>query len=139
MGRNEKVETLHSCKNFIKQLPEDFDKAAKAAMMNKVMETLGGENVSLGSIASSAFEKKGTAEAFMTYADEYQTKQEMTFKDSSQGKSEVLGRRKVSTVTRIKLDENFEIIVLGDEKYLERGYNEERGMRYYTLYVKEER
>ena len=127
------------CKNFIKQLPENFDKAAKATMMNKVMETLGGENVSLGSIASSAFEQTGTAEAFMTYADEYQVKQEMTFKDSFQGKSEVLGRRKVSAVTRIKLDDNFEINVLGGEKYLESGYDEERGMRYYTLYFKEER
>ena len=75
----------------------------------------------------------------MTYADEYQAKQEMTFKDSFQGKSEVLGRRKVSAVTRIKLDDNFEINVHGGEKYLERGYDEERGMRYYTLYFKEER
>ena len=127
------------CKSFIKQLPEDFDKAAKATMMNKVIETLGGENVSLESIASNAFERTGAADAFMEYVDEFQAKQDMTFKDSFQGKSEVLGRRKVSAVTRIKLDDNFEINVLGGEEYLERGYDKERGMRYYTLYFKREK
>lgn len=60
-------------------------------------------------------------------------------KESFQGKSEVVGRRKVSTVTRIKLDDNFEINVLGGEENLERGYDKERGMRYYTLYFERER
>lgn len=127
------------CKNFIKQLPEVYDKAAKATMMNKVMETLACENVSLGSIASHAFEQMGTADAFMSYADEFQTKEEITFKDSFQGKEEVLVRRKVSAVTKIKLDGNFEINVLGGEEYLERGYDKKRDMRYYTLFFREEK
>ena len=63
----------------------------------------------------------------------------MNFKDCFQGKSEVIGRRKVAAVTRIKLDENFEINVLGGEENLERGYDEERRMRYYTLYFEKER
>lgn len=126
------------CKSFIKQLPDDYDKAAKATMMNKVMEILEEDNVSLGSIASNAFRQTGSADAFMAYADEYQAKQEMTFKESFQGKSEVLGRRKVSAVTRIKLDDNFEINVLGGEENLERGFDKQRGMRYYTLYFEKE-
>lgn len=127
------------CKNFIKQLPEDYDKASRATMMNKVMESLDGNNVSLGSIANHVFEQTGAADAFMAYADEFQEKQEMSFMNVFQGKSEVLGRRKISTVTKIKLDNNFEINVLGGEDNLERGYDEERGMRYYTLYFEKER
>lgn len=136
-SQTEQAVTL--CKNFIRQLPEDYDKAAKATMMNKVMESLEEEHVSLDSIVNYAFEPTGAADAFMAYADEYQAKQEMTFKDSFQGKSEVLGRRKVSTVTKIKLDDNFEINVLGGEENLERGYDKERGMRYYTLYFEREK
>ena len=136
---NQTEQALTLCKSFIKQLPEDFDKVQKATMMNKVMESLEGENVSLGNIASRAFEQSGAADAFMTYADEYQTKQEMTFKDNFQGKSEVIGRRKVAAMTRIKLDDNFEINVLGGEDKLERGFDKQRGMKYYTLYFEKER
>ena len=136
---NQTEQALILCKSFIKQLPEDFDKAQKATMMNKAMESLKGEKVSLVNMARHAFEQSGAMDTFMAYADEYQTRQEMTFKDSFQGKSEVMGRRKVAAVTRIKLDDNFEINVLGGEENLERGYDEERGMRYYTLYFKKER
>ena len=48
-------------------------------------------------------------------------------------------RRKVAAVTRIKLDDNFEINVLGGEENLERGYDEERGLRFYTLYFEKEK
>lgn len=135
-SQTEQAVTL--CKTFIKQLPENYDKAAKATMMNKVMESLDGENVSLDSIANHAFEQAGAADAFMAYAGEFQEKQEVSFKENFQGKSEVVGRRKFSTVTRIKLDDNFEINVLGGEENLERGYDKERGMRYYTLYFEKE-
>lgn len=127
------------CKSFIKQLPEDFDKAAKATMMNKAMESLDGEKVSLDSIANYAFKQAGAADAFMAYAGEFQDKQEISFKGSFHGKSEVLGRRKVSIVTKIKLDDNFEIDVLGGEENLERGYDEHRKKRFYTLYFDKER
>jgi len=63
----------------------------------------------------------------------------VTFKDSFQGKSEVMGRRKVSAVTKIKLDNNFEINVLGGDENIERGYGEKRGMKYYTLYFEREK
>lgn len=72
-------------------------------------------------------------------AGEYHIKQGMTFKDSFYGKSEVIGRKKEAAVTRIKLDDNFEINVLGGEENLERGYDKQREMRYYTLYFRKER
>lgn len=132
-------QALMLCKSFIKQLPEDYDKATKAMMMNRVVESLDRKNVSLSGIASHAFEQSGTEEAFMSYADDYQAKQEVIFKDTFQGKIEILGRRKVSAITKIKLDGNFEINVLGGEENLERGYDANKGMRYYTLYFREEK
>lgn len=127
------------CKGFISHLPEEYDKATKAVMMNKVIETLGEEEVSINTIAERAFEPIGARDAFMDYADEFQAKQEVTFRDSFQGKAESIARRTVSAVTKIKLDNNFIINVLGGEDNLERGYDEERGMKYYTLFYERER
>ena len=127
------------CKTFIAKLPEDYDKATKAVTMNKVMETLGEDDVTLSDIAERAFAPLGVTETFYSYVDEFQTKQEMTFKDSFKGKAEVIGRKKVSFVTKIKLDNNFEINVLGGEENLESGFDETRRMRFYTLFFEKER
>ena len=39
----------------------------------------------------------------------------------------------------IKLDKNFHIYVHGGEQLVEQGYDEERGMKYYKLYYREEK
>ena len=127
------------CKGFISHLPKEYDKAAKAVMMNKVIETLGEERVTVESIAEKAFSPVGAGDAFMEYADEYQAKQEMSFKDSFQGKAESISRRGVRTVTKIRLDNNFVISVLGGEENIERGYDEVRGQRYYMLFFDREK
>lgn len=132
-------QAVSMCKSFITHLPEEYDKATKAVMMNKVMEVLGGEEVSLADIDERAFKPVGASESFYSYADVYQTKQEINFKDSFQGKADVMGRRKASAVTKIKLDNNFEINVLGGDENIERGYDEKRRMKYYTLYFERER
>lgn len=127
------------CKGFISHLPEEYDKATKAVMMNKVIETLGEERVTVESIAEKAFSPVGARDAFMEYADEFQAKQEMSFKDSFQGKADSISRRGVRTVTKIRLDNNFEISILGGEDNIERGYDEVRGQRYYMLYFDREK
>lgn len=132
-------QAVSMCKSFITKLPEEFDKATKAVMMNKVINTLGEDKVTLDNLAVNAFAPVGVADAFYAYADEFQGKQEISFKDTFQGKSEIINRRNVSAVTKIKLDNNFEINVMGGEKNIERGYDEVRGKKYYTLYFEKER
>jgi len=127
------------CKSFISKLPEEFDKATKAVMMNKVIETLGEEKVSIDTIAERAFEPVGARDTFINYAEEFQAKQEVTFRDSFQGKAESISRRGVRSVTKIRLDNNFEISILNGEENLERGFDEARGQKYYTLYFDRER
>lgn len=127
------------CKSFISHLPEEYDKVSKAVMMNKVIDTLSENSVTLDSIAKNAFETTGASDAFFSFAADYQNKQEMNFNDSFQGKAETIARRTVNAVTKIKLDNNFIINVLGGEENIERGYDETRGMKYYTLYFDRER
>lgn len=132
-------QAVKMCKGFISHLPEEYDKAQKAVMMNKVMETLDGENVSVESIAEKAFAPVGAENAFRSYADDYQSKQEMSFKESFQGKASSMSQRGVSRVTKVRLDDNFEVRILKGEENLERGYDEGRGLNYYKLYFSKEK
>jgi hypothetical protein len=40
--------------------------------------------------------------------------------------------------TVLKLDKNFHVYIHGDRKLIEEGFDNEKGMKYYTLYFKEE-
>ena len=52
------------CKGFISHLTGEYDKATKAIMMNKVIESLGEQSVSVDSIAEKAFNPVGAGDAF---------------------------------------------------------------------------
>ena len=132
-------QTVTMCKSFISKLPEEYDKATKAILMNKVIEILGEERVSIDSIAAEAFSPVGEDDAFMIFANEFQAKQDICFKDSFQGKEESINKRGVRSLTKIRLDNNFEINILGGEKNIKRGYDRERGQKYYTLYFDQEK
>lgn len=131
-------QTVALCKGFISHLPEEYNKAAKAMMMNKVIETLGEDSVSVKSIAEKAFSPLGAGDAFVSYVDEFQSKQGINFKDSFQGKVESINKRGIKAVTRVRLDNNFEINILGGEENIERGYDSVRGQKYYILYFDKE-
>lgn len=126
------------CKSFISQLPSDIDKADKAAMMNRVVEGLKQESVSIDSVASKAFGPELSA-GFNSFRNEYQKTHDVRFDESFQGKPESIKRRSVGTITTIKLDKNFDVNIHGGEQYIERGYDENRGMKYYKLFFNEEK
>lgn len=126
------------CKSFISQLPSDIDKADKAAMMNRVVDGLKQESVSIDSVANRAFGPELSAD-FNSFRGEYQETHEVRFDDSFQGKPEAIKRRATGTMTTIKLDKNFDVNIHGGEQFIERGYDEEKGMRYYKLYFNEEK
>lgn len=126
------------CKSFISQLPSDIDKADKAAMMNRVVDGLKQESVNIVSVAERAFGPDHSA-SFNSFRNEYQETHEVSFDDSFQGKPEAIKRRATGTMTTIKLDKNFDVNIHGGEQFIERGYDEEKGMRYYKLYFNEEK
>lgn len=126
------------CRSFISQLPSDIDKANKAAMMNRVVEGLKQESVSIDSVASKAFGPE-LSTGFNSFRNEYQETHDVRFDESFQGKPESIKRRAVGTMTTIKLDKNFDVNIHGGEQFIERGYDEERGMKYYKFFFNEEK
>ena len=130
---------LALCKSFISHLPDNVGKAEKAAMMNRVVEGLKGECVIVDELAERAFGCYTTASSFKSFKDDYQSTHDTCFEASFQGKPESIRRRAVLSMTTIKLDKNFDIIVHGGEQLIVQGFDEEKGMKFYKLYFSEEK
>lgn len=135
---NQTQNAMAMCKSFISQLPSEIDKADKAAMMNRVVDGLKQETVNIDTVADMAFGPKLSA-GFNSFRNEYQETHDVQFDESFQGKPESIKRRAVGTMTTIKLDKNFDLNIHGGEQFIERGYDEEKGMKYYKLYFNEEK
>lgn len=135
---NQTQNAMAMCKNFLSQLSGDVAKADKAAMMNRVIEVLKHDSVSIDSVADMAFGPELSV-GFNSFRNEYQETHDVKFDDSFQGKAESIKRRAVGTMTTIKLDKNFDVNIHGGEQFIERGYDEKKCMKYYKLYFNEEK
>lgn len=136
---NQTQNAVAMCKSFISQLPDDVAKSDKAAMMNRVLEGMKSENVVLEDLASHAFGSGGASSGFKAFKEDYEATHDVHFDESFQSKPEAIKRRATGNMTSIKLDKNFDVNIHGGEQFIERGYDEQKGMKYYKLYFNEEK
>lgn len=127
------------CKQFISQLPENVSKADKANMMNRVLDNVKEGEIEINNLATFSFGSDIAKNEFESFKKEFQKTQNVTIESKFTGKPEVLGTRTASSLTTLKLDKNFEVKVHGGDKFIERGFDEEKGMSYYKLFFKEEK
>lgn len=127
------------CRQFISKLPENVAKADKAAMMNRVAEGVKQEHVDINDLAINAFGSRLFVDSFMDFMEAYKTTHDVEIEQSFKGRPEAVSRRVVRTITTIKLDDNFDINIHGNNDLIEYGYDEFKGMRFYKLYFEEER
>lgn len=127
------------CRQFISKLPENVAKADKAAMMNRVAEGVKQEHVDINDLAINAFGSRLFVDSFMDFIEAYKTTHDVEIEQSFKGRPEAVSRRVVRTITTIKLDDNFDINIHGNNDLIEYGYDEFKGMRFYKLYFEEER
>lgn len=129
---------FNMCKEFVTQFSSGVSKAEKAAMINRVMTGLSEDNVCLEELVANAFGEVA-AQDFKSYQEEYQKTNNMKFDARITGVKEAVKRQSLTRLITLKLDSNFDVKILGGEEMIEQGYDEERGMRYYKLYYREER
>ncbi len=138
-GYNQTKKAISLCKDYIKSLPGNIDKSQRAIMLNRLTEFLKKDDFSLQEMVNCVFYDENTAQGFLRF------NQEAIIEEGggvdNYFKPEQLALKKISfgNLTNIKLDDNFGISIRGGENLLEKGYDEERGMKYYKLYFKEER
>ena len=136
---NQTQNMLSLCKSFVSQLPDENGKVAKATYMNRSVEALKEESVNVDTFAEQVFETPELVSDFKQYKEAFQKERDIEIDDTFETASSAIKRRFAGTMTTIKLDRNFDINIHGGEQYIERGYDEERGMYYYQLFFKEEK
>jgi hypothetical protein len=136
---NQTQNLLSLCKSFVSQLPAENGKIEKATYMNRSVAALKEESVNVDTFAEQVFASPELVSEFKQYKEIYQKERDIEIDDHFTTASNAIKRKATGTMTTIKLDKNFDINIHGGEQYIERGYDEERGMYYYQLFFREER
>lgn len=136
---NQTQNMISLCKSFVSQLPAENGKIEKVTYMNRSVEALKEEAVNIDTFAEQVFGIPELVSEFKQYKETYQKERDIEIDDTFETASNAIKRRATGTMTTIKLDKNFDINIHGGEQYIERGYDEERGMHYYQLFFREEK
>lgn len=138
-GYNQTKKVISLCRDYVKSLTGSVDKSQKALMLNRLAEFLKKEDFDLQDMVGYVFDDEITAQGFLKFNQEAVNEEGIGIGDFF--KTEQLALKKLSfgNLTNIRLDDNFGISIRGGENLLEKGYDEERGMKYYKLYFKEEK
>ena len=107
--------------------------------MNRSLAALKEESINVDTFAEQVFGTPKLVSEFKQYKETYQKERDIEIDDHFATASNAIKRKATGTMTTIKLDKNFDIHIHGGEQYIERGYDEGRGMYYYQLFFREEK
>jgi len=133
---------LSATKSFItKQLPTDKDvnKGEQVELMDKSLRYFQeNDSFDIDDFSNKVMGSEKMASDFGEYVESYMAKN--NFEQVDQFDISASAVKKSSRLLKrvIKLDKNFHIYVHGGEGLIKRGYDEAKGMEYYTLYFKNE-
>lgn len=117
---------------------QDLPKENQVQLINKCSELIkSSSEISLDKVAKELFEDQEILDTFSEYIRVYEECEQINLQNPF-----VVDKRAVTTsktVRRIKLDDTSEIYLLKSGTFIERGYDKEKGMRYYKLYFNEEK
>lgn len=132
------IQVFHSFIN--ERLPEvsDVTKAEQIRLINKCSEVLKDSTIlSMTDMVQSVFEDSKVAEQFDEYRKAFEEKEHMKFQDTFEVDTKAISISKAAR--RIKLDDTAEIHLMKTGNFVERGYDEDRGMYYYKLFFSKEK
>ncbi len=133
--------TLQMFRTFIEnRLPEisGVTKAEQVGLINQCSELMKRSDVvSINDAAQTLFKDDRIASQFAEYKKAYEEQESLVLQDSFDVDKKAVTVLKNSR--RIRLDDTAEIHLLKTGNYLERGYDDEKGMYYYTLYFSKEK
>lgn len=124
---------------FVSRLPEEGNKSEKALMVQRSMEAVKAPTVKMDEYAMEVFKDEEVARQFSDFSRKKSEDEGFGFDDEIKISQQAVKKKLVTTLTTVKLDGNFDIRIHGGEQLIEQGYDEEKGMKYYKLYYREER
>lgn len=135
-------QALTLCKQFVtEKLPETYeiDRPGQAELLNKSMKFFK-ENDSfvMEEFVSEVFAEPDIIETFNEYKRDFEIEREVKINDDFDISGQAVKRMSKVYKSIIKLDKNFHIYVHGDRDNIEKGFDDERGMKFYRLFYNEE-
>ncbi|MGJ1198104.1 nucleoid-associated protein [Sphingobacterium spiritivorum] len=129
-------------KNFVNEKLEDvfeMEKADKIDLLNRSMNYFKEKE----EFVQEEFEEQvlGNPQAislFKEYRGEFEDEFETPFQSNFDIADKAVKKMEASYKSVLKLDKNFHIYVHGKREYLEKGFDEEKGMNYYKVYFENE-
>lgn len=136
---NQTESLLAMTRTFVSHLPEGGGKKDKALMVHRSMEAVKAPVVKVEDYARDVFKDEEMARQFEEYTRKKADDEGVVLDDEIKISQQAVKKKTTTKLTTIKLDDNFDIRVHGGEQLVEQGYDEERGMKYYKLYFREEK
>ena len=135
-------EVLTMTRDFVeKVLPMEFTitKAGQVEILNKSVHYFkDNEDFSMQSYEVEVFGNDEMIDSFNRHKNSYMRKREVKLAENFAISDSAVKKQERRMRSVIKLDKNFHIYVHGGEQLIEQEYDEERGMKYYKLYYREE-
>lgn len=136
-------DVLSMTKDFVaKVLPSEFpvSKAEQVELLNKSVNYFkGNESFSMQSYEEAVLGDEKMIDSFHRHKEAYEQEREVELKDDFAISDSAVKKQERRMKSVIKLDKNFHIYVHGGEQLIEQSYDEERGMKCYKLYFREEK
>jgi hypothetical protein len=137
---------IEMCKDFSEEvLKEDFGSQEKSKFLSKAVDFFKeNETVNIHDFKSAVFEEDiERKELFDDYKKQYEEVNNVLVRNQFAVSEIVLKKQKQKIKTEIKLDTNIQIKIDVDAPdasidYLEKGYDEEKKMKFYKVYFNEE-
>lgn len=130
------------CKSYVQeQLPEEYEitKAEQAIILNKSVQFLKEkEAFDFQEFANEVFEEPEIIQSVKDYRQDFEQQTNTQIHDEFDISSQAIKKQSRVMKSVIKLDKNFHIYVHGKRQYIQKGYDEEKGLNYYQIYFKEE-
>jgi hypothetical protein len=133
---------LDLCKQFVtERLPENFDvdKVDQADILNKSVRFFKEHDTfSLDDFTDQVIQQPEVIQSFKTYKEDYEAEREVKIDDEFDISASAVKKQARVFKSVLKLDKNFHVYIHGNRQLIEKGYDDERGMKYYKIFFKDE-
>lgn len=139
---NQTSNVLGLYKNFVNEkIDEDFtiSKPDKIDLLNKSMKYFKEkEKFDFDEFSNEVIGNETASNSFKSMVKNYEQEFESPLSNGFDISNQAVKKQNGNYKTVLKLDKNFHVYIHGDRKLMEEGFDAEKGMKYYTLYFKEE-
>ena len=131
---------LTMCKTFVEKELKDLEKNDQIALKNDTMQYFKEkEEFNISEFEEEVIANESVTEMFREYKQTYADEHEISMSDEFEISENAVKKAKLKYRSIIKLDKNFHIYVHSNQDLMDKGYDDEKGKKYYTLYFDKEK